>query len=104
MFPAMGLRVRSRLKPRPLHNAALLTAASFAAKGCGLLMLLVSTAVLGKRGFGDYTAVMSFVALFAVATDPGLTTLAVRDVAQDPTRLPHYVGNILSLRIGLSVL
>jgi O-antigen/teichoic acid export membrane protein len=67
-------------------------------------MLLVSTAVLGKHGFGDYTAVMSFVALFAVATDPGLTTLAVRDVAQDLPRLPRYVGNILSLRIGLSVL
>lgn len=104
MIPAMGLRVRGRLRPRPLHNAALLTAASFAAKGCGLLMLLVSTAVLGKHGFGDYTAVMSFVGVFAVATDPGLTTLAVRDIAQQPDLLPRYLGNVLSLRLLLSLL
>jgi len=104
MIPALGLRVRTRLKPRPLHNAALLTAASFAAKGFGMLTLLVSTAVLGKHGFGDYTAVMSFVGVFAVATDLGLTTLAVRDIAQKPELLPRYLGNVLSLRLMLSLL
>jgi len=90
--------------PHPLHNAALLTGASFAAKGCGFVALLVATHVLGKNGFGDYGEVMAFVGLFAVATDLGLSTLAVRDVAQDRSLLPRYVGSVLVLRLALSVI
>src|SRR5205085_8463923 len=47
--------------------------------------------------------VMAFVGLFAVATDLGLSTLAVRDVAQDRALLPRYVGNVLALRLLLAL-
>jgi O-antigen/teichoic acid export membrane protein len=88
--------------PRALHNAALLTAASLAAKGCGFALLLVAARVLGKDGFGEYNQVMAVVGLFAVATDLGLSTLAVRDVAQERALLPRYVGNVLALRLLLA--
>ncbi|HKC74881.1 MAG TPA: oligosaccharide flippase family protein, partial [Chloroflexota bacterium] len=97
-------RTAADAAPRPLHNAALLTAASLAAKGCGFVLLLVAARVLGKDGFGEYSQVMAFVGLFAVATDLGLSTLAVRDVAQDRALLPRYVGNVLALRLLLALL
>ncbi len=92
-----------RAAARPLQNTAWLALASLAAKGCGFLLLLVALRKLGKDGFGDYNTALAFVALFAVATDLGLTTLAVRDVAQDHTRLERYVGNLLVLRLVLSL-
>ena len=85
-------RTTADVAPRPLHNAALLTAASLAAKGCGFALLLVAARVLGKDGFGEYSQVMAFVGLFAAATDLGLSALAVRDVAQERGLLPRYVG------------
>jgi O-antigen/teichoic acid export membrane protein len=97
-------RTAADAAPRPLHNAALLTAASLAAKGCGFVLLLVAARVLGKDGFGEYSQVMAFVGLFAVATDLGLSTLAVRDVAQERALLPRYVGNVLALRLLLALL
>ena len=97
-------RTAADAAPRPLHNAALLTAASLAAKGCGFVLLLVAARVLGKDGFGEYSQVMAFVGLFAVATDLGLSTLAVRDVAQERALLPRYVGNVLALRLLLGLL
>jgi len=88
---------------RPLQNTAWLALASLAAKGCGFLLLLVATRKLSKDGFGDYNTALAFVALFAVTTDLGLSTLAVRDVAQDHTQLTRYVGNLLVLRLVLSL-
>ncbi len=90
--------------PRPLHNAVLLTAAALAAKGCGFVSLVVATRVLHKQGMGDYRAITGLVAIFAVATDLGLSTLFVRDVAQDRALLPRYTGNLLVLRVLLAAL
>ena len=50
-------RTAADAAPRPLHNAALLTAASRAAKGCGFVLLLVAARVPGKDGFGEYSQV-----------------------------------------------
>jgi len=100
-LPATGAPAQTA--PRPLQNTAWLALASLAAKGCGFLLLLVATRKLGKDGFGDYNTALAFVALFAVATDLGLSTLAVRDVAQDRMQLTRYVGNLLVLRLVLSL-
>lgn len=89
--------------PRPLHNAALLSASSLAAKGCGFVQLFVAARVLGTGGLGDYSAVMGYAGLFGVATDLGLSTLAVRNAAQDRAHLPRYLGNVLALRLLLSL-
>ncbi len=100
---AVGGPAPALAAPRPLQNTAWLALASLAAKGCGFLLLLVATRKLGKDGFGDYNTALAFVALFAVTTDLGLSTLAVRDVAQDHTQLTRYVGNLLVLRLVLSL-
>src|SRR5581483_2073678 len=59
--------------------------------------------MLGKSGMGEYGAILSFVGIAAVITDPGLTTLAVRDVARDRALLPRYLSNVLALRLLLSL-
>lgn len=100
---SLGAGGEAEASPEPLHNAALLSVASLAAKGCGFVALLVATRMLGKSGMGEYGAILSFVAIAAVVTDPGLTTLAVRDVARDQALLPRYLSNVLALRIILSL-
>ena len=104
MNVAPAIAATTDVPPRPLHNAALLTVASAVAKACGFAQLLVAARVLGKHGIGDYGLVMAFVGLFAVGTDLGLSTLAVRDVAQDRQLLPRYVSNVLVLRLLLAIL
>ncbi len=101
--PAVGGPAPALPAPQPLQNTALLTLASLAAKGCGFVLLLVALNTLDTSEFGDYNAALAFVALFAVVTDLGLSTLAVRDVAQDHAQLPRYVGNLLALRLVLSL-
>jgi len=89
--------------PSPLRNTALLSLAALGAKGFGFVLLLVALPHLGKEGFGSYNTALAFVGLFAVLTDPGLTTLVVRDVSADRALLSRYASHLLTLRTVLSV-
>lgn len=90
-------------RPSPLRNSTLLSLAALGAKACGFLLFLVALPHLGKVGFGSYNVVLAFVGLFAVLTDPGLTTLVVRDASANRSLLPQYASHLLTLRLALAV-
>jgi len=59
---------------------------------------------LGPAAFGDYVFVTSFATLFGLASDFGLTRVAVRDMARDPAHSPAILGTALATRFTLALL
>lgn len=70
----------------------------------GFITVKVITSYLGEvAGYGNYTAVYDFIALFGIASDLGLYTIAVREMAKDESQIEKIIGNILTIRTILAV-
>ncbi|UCC65207.1 MAG: oligosaccharide flippase family protein [Anaerolineae bacterium] len=59
---------------------------------------------LGDVHFGQYSAVMAYVAMFAIFTDWGMSPYAVREMAKDPTQTSWLLPNIVAIRVVLSLI
>lgn len=70
----------------------------------GFATVKVITNYLSLEGYGNYTAVYDFIALFGIASDLGLYTIAVREMSRDETKIEYILGNVLSIRTILAVL
>src|SRR5512145_1823234 len=92
------------------RNSAFGMAAQIAIKilSFGFSVLIVRN--LGKEDFGQYAAALAFGSMFAFIADLGLSPYAVREVArwrdvpEGRTRTNDLFGNILILRLLLSLL
>lgn len=58
---------------------------------------------LGAEGFGILTFGLAFTLIFGVITDLGLSTLTVREVSRDKSLIAHYTGNIIVIKLFLSI-
>ncbi|MFH0905262.1 MAG: flippase [bacterium] len=58
---------------------------------------------LGVEGYGQYTLIFAYLALFSVIVDFGFFLLQVREVTKYPDRASDILGNILSIKLLLSV-
>jgi O-antigen/teichoic acid export membrane protein len=58
---------------------------------------------LGDTHFGQYSAVMAYVAIFAIFTDFGMSPYAVREMAKDRKQTSWLLPNIIAIRIVLSL-
>ena len=61
------------------------------------------TNFLSVGGYGEYVSIYEFLAFFGILADLGLFTIAVREMAKDEGRADFIMGNVLSLRILLSI-
>ncbi len=57
---------------------------------------------LGTDGFGVWTAVGSYVGIFSVLTDLGLTTVAMQRMSSEPERESEWLGALAGMRVLLS--
>lgn len=69
----------------------------------GLVSIAITTRYLGPDRYGQFALALSFVALFGVLADAGLTTIVVRELVQKPERAPAVLGSALALRSALAV-
>lgn len=69
----------------------------------GIVLVAILSRYLGPSGFGRYTFVTGYVGIFAVATDLGLQTIAVRQIARFPDQARSVAGQLLSLKVILAV-
>ncbi|MBU1177652.1 flippase [Patescibacteria group bacterium] len=72
----------------------------------GLLMFFLTiwlARYLGVAGYGKLTFALSFVALFAVLADFGLSQLATREIARNRNETKKYLDNIITVRIFLGL-
>lgn len=59
---------------------------------------------LGAVHFGQYSAVVAYVAMFAIFTDWGMSPYAVREMANDSSRTSTLLPNIIAIRVVLSLI
>jgi hypothetical protein len=94
-------------RPSDIRRVATASAWGIAGRAAVLALGLVSVAVgtryLGPSAYGRMTLAFSITQLFAVVADAGLTTTAVRELAQRPERAPVVVGSVLVLRSALAL-
>jgi O-antigen/teichoic acid export membrane protein len=90
-----------------VRRVAASTALGLAGRGgvlvLGLVSIAITTRYLGPAGYGRFSLALSFVSLFSVLADAGLTTIVVRELAQRPERAGVVLGSALALRSGLAI-
>jgi O-antigen/teichoic acid export membrane protein len=95
----------------PRKGARLLIARNFVFLSVGQVVVfsigfitgIYSRRVLGVVAIGEVAWTMSVLSYFTLVTNPGLDTIAQRDVARDPSRGTEYVSKMLSLRMLLAI-
>ena len=80
-----------------------LAAATLAVQVIGFFVLAVIARRLGDSGLGAYSFALNLAAYFAIPANFGVTALATREVARDPSRAPEVAGEVLALQTVLSL-
>lgn len=92
------------LARRVAVTTASLVAGRIVAVIAGVATVGLASRYLGLDGFGTLTLAMSIVALVALLTDLGLSTIAAREIAQQPERERDILGNVLTLGLSVAML
>jgi O-antigen/teichoic acid export membrane protein len=58
---------------------------------------------LGGENFGQYSAVMAFVGIFAIFSELGIVQYAIREIARDRSKATYFLWNHIFLRVILSI-
>lgn len=69
----------------------------------GALLLIMLARFLGAAEYGRYAFAVSFTGLFAILTDLGFASLAVREIARDTSRASKYFSTISMTKVALSL-
>jgi len=89
---------------RVAKNSLVQLTAGMLGKFMGVLLVIYAARQLGTDRFGIYSFVLSMLGIFYIFTDFGLGTLTTRDLARNPEDEPKYLGNVLAMRLILSLL
>lgn len=69
-----------------------------------VVILKIISNFLTVGGYGTYSAIYEFLAFFGIAADLGLFTIAVREMGKGERTREFIAGNIMGMRIVLSVI
>ena len=69
-----------------------------------LAVTILVTRHLSQSDWGVFITITSYVALFYLMVDFGLNSIVVRELESHKGRLDEYFGNLLTIRISLSIL
>lgn len=70
----------------------------------GLIFSIYLARYLGVSDFGKYSFALSFTSLLSIIVDVGFNQLTVREISRDKTKLEEFVGNIIPIKICLSLI
>ncbi|RLG16451.1 hypothetical protein DRN69_00785 [Candidatus Pacearchaeota archaeon] len=73
-------------------------------KGIGFLVVVWLARCFGPSIYGQWAFALSFVSLFAVLTDFGFSTLTVREIARDKSKISQYIDNIVVMKLILGLI
>ncbi|MFA6417149.1 MAG: flippase [Patescibacteria group bacterium] len=87
------------------HNTIIQMVGKIVSTVLGLFSLALITRYLGQTGFGEYTTIITFLTIFAVMADFGLTLVTVQMISgvDDKIREAKILNNLFSFRL-LSVI
>lgn len=107
--PLVSLSPVSRKPQRNLtaivaRNTAFVLGSQVVLKILAFLFNVYVVRQLGDVHFGRYSAVMAYIAMFAIFTDWGMSPYAVREMAQDRSQTAWLLPNVVALRVVLSLI
>lgn len=70
----------------------------------GVIITILLTRYLGPAGFGTFTFILVFVAMFGTVADWGLALITVREASTNSPEAHEIIGNVLVIRLVLAVL
>jgi O-antigen/teichoic acid export membrane protein len=107
----MNLKILNGIKPFLFENLSIkqtilkntfwLTAANFVSKVLRFVLFIYVARLLGATEYGKFTFAMSFVGVFVMFADFGLSQIITRNFAQDKEREKEF-PSILSLKVFLT--
>jgi O-antigen/teichoic acid export membrane protein len=103
-LPSAGGRPQRSLIAVVARNTAFVLGVQMVVKILAFLFNIYVVRRLGDVHFGQYSAVMAYVAMFAIFTDWGMSPYAVREMAKDRTQTAWLLPNIVAMRVVLSLL
>ena len=68
-----------------------------------MLAVIIITRVYGREGYGAFSLIQSWPALFFIIVDFGVNAIAARELSKDFSKAEKYIGNILLMRIVFSL-
>lgn len=71
----------------------------FTTVALALFSIRLITGYLGKEGFGDYTTILAFFALFAAIADLGIGYMTAREISREGADEERILGRVASLRL-----
>lgn len=86
------------------RNSVFVLGVQVVMKILGFLFNVYVVRRLGDVHFGRYSAVMAYVAIFAIFTDWGMAPYAVREMATDRKKVSWLMPNIMAIRVVLSLM
>jgi len=92
------------VKQTIFKNTFWLAVAELIQRGIGFLVVIWLARHFGPAIYGQWTFALSFVALFAVLSDFGFSTLTVREIARDKSKTAQYIDNIVAMKLILSLI
>lgn len=69
-----------------------------------IIIIILITRNFSLEDFGNYTAILSYIALFYVFTDFGFNAIFVRETGKNQEKQKEYFKNLLGLRLVTSIL
>lgn len=92
------------LSQKVAFNTAVQIVSKIITVGFTLLTTILLTGYLGKEGYGNYIYVITLAILFGSLADWGTLTIGVREVTKAKENQGQLLGNIVILRLLLSLL
>ena len=86
------------------HNTLIQVIGKAVTVGLGLLAFAIITRTLGQDGFGQFTTVYGFLAVFGILVDLGLQMTTPRLIADPANDEKTIVGNALTIRLVFSII
>ena len=68
-----------------------------------LIVTLIITRNLSRDVWGDFVTVTSYIGLFTIISDFGINAIFVKEITKNQEKLEKLFGNLLSLRVALSL-
>jgi len=86
------------------RNTAFVLGAQVVLKVLAFLFNVYVVRRLGAAHFGQYSAIIAYVSIFAIFTDWGMAPYAIREMAEDTHKTSWLLPNIVAIRLILSLI
>jgi len=88
-----------RLSAKIFYNTVVQIAGKIIATILGLVAVAIITRYLGLIGFGEYTTIITFLSVFGILADLGLTLVTTQMISQPGVDEEKILNNLFTLRL-----